>query len=129
LNLRTFAFAAGISVLTVLLFGVVPALYASSASPAPILKSGQSRISARFRVLCWALTAQIAFSVALLFLSGLLLISFRKMVKFDLGFAKENVVLFDLQRRDAPDEPLTRQRCLSARCKYGSAGCPPLELD
>ena len=106
LNLRTFAFAAGTSVLTVILFGVLPALHASSVSPASLLRSGQSQISGRMGILRWALTTQIAFSVALLFLSGLLVISFRKISTFDLGFVKDNIVLFDLQRRDSPDLPL-----------------------
>jgi hypothetical protein len=46
------------------------------------------------------LTAQVAFSVTVLFLSGLLLLSFRKLIAVDLGFVRDNVVLFDLASRD-----------------------------
>jgi predicted permease len=48
------------------------------------------------------LAAQVGFSVAVLFLSALLLLSFRKLTAVDLGFARDNVVLFDL----APREPV-----------------------
>jgi MacB-like periplasmic core domain len=54
----------------------------------------------RIGSLRWMLTAQIGFSVAVLFLSGLLLLSFRKLISVDLGFKRENVILFDLAPRD-----------------------------
>ena len=57
--------------------------------------------SARIGFLRWTLTAQIGFSVAVLFLSGLLLLSFRKLITVDPGFTRDNVVLFDLAPRDA----------------------------
>jgi len=95
----TLAFAFALSLVTALLFGVVPALRASAASPGAVLKSGAIGHSVRARALGWMLAAEIGFSVAVLFLSGLLLLSFRKLTAVDLGFASDNVVLFDLAPR------------------------------
>src|SRR5579862_4055765 len=97
---RTLAFAIALSLLTVLMFGVVPALRASSVAPGEALKAGGPSNSGRAGALRWTLAAQVAFSVAVLFLSGLLLLSFRKLIAVDLGFARDNVVLFDLAPRD-----------------------------
>jgi predicted permease len=96
---RTLAFAIALSLLTALLFGVVPALRASSVSPGETLKGGAQH-SSRIGSLRWLLAAQVGFSVAVLFLSGLLLLSFRKLIAVDLGFTRGNVVLFDLAPRD-----------------------------
>jgi hypothetical protein len=51
------------------------------------------------------LAAQVGFSVAVLFLSGLLLLSFRKLIAVDVGFALDNVVLFDLAPRAREGRP------------------------
>ncbi len=97
---RTLAFAATLSLLTALLFGVAPAVRVSSASPGATLKGGGTQHSGRVGWLRWVLAAQVGFSVAVLFLSGLLLLSFRKLITVDLGFARDNVVLFDLAPRE-----------------------------
>ena len=97
---RTLAFAVALSLLTALLFGVVPALRASAVSPGEALKAGGTQNSGRIGSLRWMLAAQVGFSVAVLFLSGLLLLSFRKLIAVDLGFARNNVVLFDLAPRN-----------------------------
>jgi predicted permease len=103
---QTLAFAMALSFLTALLFGVVPALRASSVSPGEALKSGGTQNSSgRISSLRLVLAAQVGFSVAVLFLSGLLLLSFRKLIGVDLGFASHNVVLFDL----APRNPETHR--------------------
>jgi predicted permease len=100
LNYRVVLFAASLSLLTMMLFGIVPALRASSVSPNTALKAAAVRHSASMRSLRWMLTAQIGFSVAVLFLSGLLLLSFRKLIAVDLGFVPDHVVLFDLAPRN-----------------------------
>ncbi|MGA2738350.1 MAG: ADOP family duplicated permease [Bryobacteraceae bacterium] len=100
LGSRTLAFAFALSLVTTLLFGVVPALRASSVSPGDALKTGGAQNSGRIGSLRWILAAQVGFSVAVLFLSGLLLLSFRKLIAVDLGFSRKNVVLFDLAPRN-----------------------------
>ena len=100
LGARALTFAGLLSLLTVLLFGVAPALRASSLSPGAALNAGGTQIAGRTGSLRWILAAQVGFSVAVLFLSGLLLVSFRNLIAVDLGFARDNVVLFDLRPRD-----------------------------
>jgi predicted permease len=96
---RTLAFAGVLSLAVALIVGLVPALRASSASPAATLKSGGSQGTGRVGPMRWMLAAQVGFSVSVLFLSGLLLLSFRKLITVDLGFAPDNVVLLDLAAR------------------------------
>ena len=103
---RTLAFALSLTMLTALLFGVVPALRASSVAPDAALRGGGMQHSGRLGSLRWILAAQVGFSVAVLFLSGLLLLSFRKLIAVDLGFSPDNVVLFDIASRD----PYVRKR-------------------
>src|SRR5262249_54161990 len=116
---RTLLFAATLSLITALLFGIVPALRGFSASPDAALKSGGSRHSGRLGPLRWILSVEIGFSVAVLFLSGLLMLSFRKLIAVDLGFTSQNVALFDLiprgpgnQRRNSGGELLEHLRRL-----------------
>jgi predicted permease len=101
-DIRTLAFAATLSLLTTLLLGVLPAVRASSVSPGDALKAA-GHSSGRVGPLRWVLTAQVGFSVAVLFLSGLLLLSFRKLIAVDLGFSPANVILFDLAGPQTPD--------------------------
>jgi putative ABC transport system permease protein len=91
MDARTIGFAVAVSLLTALLCGIVPALRASAAAPRAALQR-----QGRVRPLRWMLAAQVGFCVAVLFLSGLLLLSFRKLIAVDLGFARENVVLLNL---------------------------------
>ncbi len=97
---RSFGFAVALSFLAALLFGAAPAIRASSASPNDALKTAGMHHCGRIGALRWMLIAQVGFSVTVLFLSGLLLISFRKLTKVELGFVSQNVILFDLARRD-----------------------------
>src|SRR5262249_39212710 len=96
---RMLTFAALLSLASVMLFGWLPALRASAVSPEAALKSGGSHHSGRIGAPRWTLAAQIGFSVAVLFLSGLLLLSFRRLISVDPGFTSANVVLFDLAPR------------------------------
>lgn len=100
---RTLLFAATLSLITALLFGIVPALRGFSTSPDTALKSGGTRHSGSIGSLRWMLSAEIGFSVAVLFISGLLLLSFRKLIAVELGFTSENVALFDLVPRQPED--------------------------
>jgi predicted permease len=101
---RTVSLAALLSLLATLLFGLVPALRASSVSPNATLKTAAVRHSSSMGSLRWMLAAQIGFSVAVLFLSGLLLLSFRKLISVDLGFVPDNIVLLDIAPRDAESQ-------------------------
>ena len=104
----TLGFAAALSLIAMLLFGIVPALRATSphsaASPNAALKAGAAQQSGRMGALRSMLATEVAFSVAVLYLSGLLLLSFKKLTSVDFGFTADNVVLFDLAPRQ-PENP------------------------
>ena len=74
---RVLAFLALVGLLTTFLFGLAPA---------------------RMGVLRPVLSAQVGFSFVVLFVAGLLLISFAKLTSVDLGFSK-NVLLFNMDMR------------------------------
>jgi predicted permease len=82
-----------------LLFALLPALRASGVSPSDALKSG-GRQSARTGTLRPMLVAQIAFSFVVLFVGGLLLMSFRQLTQVDLGFIPKGVVLVRVEATD-----------------------------
>jgi predicted permease len=87
MDARALAFALAVSMATALICGAAPALRAGR------LRAGS------VRPMRWMLAAQVGFCVAVLFLSGLLLISFRQLIAVDLGFRRENVALYDLAPR------------------------------
>ena len=101
----TLAFAAALSLAAALLFGIVPALRASAVSPNSAAKIGAAQHSGRAGALRYMVAAEVAFSMAVLFLSGLLLLSFRKLTSVDLGFVPDNVALFDLAPRQPANPP------------------------
>ena len=80
-----------------MLFALLPALRASAVSPHEALKSGGSKQSARTNTLRPMLAAQIAFSFMVLFVAGLLLLSFRQLTHVDLGFDPHGVALIDVR--------------------------------
>ncbi|MDR3701055.1 MAG: ABC transporter permease [Candidatus Sulfopaludibacter sp.] len=86
------AFAAAVSLLTGLLFGLVPAMRTQ-----PLRRRNRS---AR-----WLVAAEVALALVLLQSSGLLLESFRRALHTDLGFQKEHVLTARLQlaKRSYPD--------------------------
>ncbi len=92
-------FTAALSVGTGILFGVFPALHATSPDLVTTLREGVgkhsgSRGAARFR--SSLVTAQIALSTALLICAGLFVQSLRNLGKVDLGMDITNVVAFHL---------------------------------
>ena len=90
----TFAFA--VSVITGLLFGLVPALQASRSTIGSVLKEGgRSSNAASGRWLRnGLLVAEVAMSIVLLVLSVLLLRSFARLTNVDPGFRPESVLAF-----------------------------------
>jgi putative ABC transport system permease protein len=91
-------FAVALSVATVLIFGLVPALAAGRVDPADDLKAGARSVAsggrARFRNAL--VVAQVALSVVLLVGAGLLLKSFVQLRGVDPGFVTENVLTADI---------------------------------
>ena len=90
----TFAFA--VSVVTGLLFGLIPALQASRSTIGSVLKEGgRSSTAASGRWLRnGLLIGEVAMSIVLLVLSALLLRSFARLTNVDPGFRPESVLAF-----------------------------------
>lgn len=87
-------FAGGISLLTGLLFGVMPAMRRGSDTNRGL---GGRTVAARNRAGRVLVTAEVALSLVLLASAGLLIESFRRVANVDLGFSKEHVLTMRLQ--------------------------------
>jgi len=93
---RVLGFLALAGVLTTVLFGMAPALRASRVAPNEVLKAQSDKHSGGIGMLRPLLTAQVGFSFAVLFVAGLLLLSFQKLTSVDLGFSKSGIVLVNV---------------------------------
>ena len=93
MNWRLLLFVAGLGSLVTFLFGLAPAFRASAVMPGDALKSGGGRHTQRIGLFRPLVAAQIAFSFVVLFVAGLCLTSFAKLLQSDLGFDRHNLVL------------------------------------
>jgi putative ABC transport system permease protein len=96
-------FAMVLTLLAALFFGLVPALRASAASPMVALKAVGARVSSRIGVLRPLVATQVAFSLAVLFVAGLLLGSFNRLVHVDPGFSRTRIALLTIESEDLRD--------------------------
>ena len=97
MDATVFIFAIGLSIVTGIIFGLVPAFQASNPNLVTALKDdsgGQSYRKARLRHLL--LVSQIALSLILLIGAGLLIRSLRNAQVVDPGFNAENVLLLSV---------------------------------
>ncbi len=104
LNGAAVAFTAGLSLITALLFGWLPAWWQSRANAADALRLG-TRASGGLQIRSWQqslLVGQIAIVLGLLAAAGLLLESFRRLVGQDLGYQPASVLTMDLETQDFP---------------------------
>jgi predicted permease len=95
---RIVGFTAVVSLLTAVLFGLAPAWEAARAELSPILKdnAGGHGGSGRFRWGSTFVIGQVALSLTLLVGAGLLVRSLSKLRSVDLGFQRDNVLLFSV---------------------------------
>ena len=95
LDLRMLGFLAGITVLTSLLFGVLPSSMASRINLAALLKSGEMRgVTGDKAKIRRALSiAQVALVVVLLTATGLLLRSYAKVLEAPVGFSPSTITV------------------------------------
>ena len=116
MDMPVLLFALGLSLVSTVLFGLVPALHGSRLDLSSALKQGGSkatgtRASARFRSAL--VVAEVALSVILLVTAGLLLRSFQTLQHVDLGFTKDRVLVADTVyavRDDVTEDLRTRSR-------------------
>jgi putative ABC transport system permease protein len=93
------AFTLVVSLLLVPLFAVIPALRGTDIGIADALKAGGGRVISgrRSGVRSVLVVAQVTLSVILLFGSGLLLQSFLRLQRVNLGFTPDNLLSFQVQ--------------------------------
>ncbi len=111
LDTTTLAFSLGVVALTVLLFGLAPALRLAGEGVAEAVRGGgRGGVGERrgHRVRAIVLAAQVGLSVVLLLGAGLMLRSLARMQSVELGLQPENVAVFRLTlpaaRYEGPDE-------------------------
>ncbi|MBV9924267.1 MAG: ABC transporter permease [Acidobacteria bacterium] len=97
LDARVLAFSVGLSVLTGLVFGIVPALQLSKTDVTSGLKEGgrAGEGKERARVRSAFVVAQVALSLVLLVGAGLLLNSFYRLLKTSPGFNPQNLLTME----------------------------------
>ena len=96
-NAHVLAFTAGVTVLSVLLFGLVPAVHATRLDVAATLRAqGRGLVGARGRLGKSLVAAQIALSMLLLVGAGLLVQSARRLLSADLGFDRAHVIAVNI---------------------------------
>ena len=110
---RVLGFTLAVTVVTALLFGVIPALRSTRVELTPALRDGRGATSSASRgALSRSLiVGQVALSILLLALAGLFVRSLRNLSQVDLGFDTRNVTVFSLDEYTANlplDERLTR---------------------
>ncbi len=100
-DLRMLGFTMAVALVTGILFGLAPAFRASRLDLTPVLKGtaqniagegGGSRLPAG-KIL---VVSQVVFSLLLLVVAGLFLRSFQKLTSVNLGYGRENLLLFRL---------------------------------
>jgi predicted permease len=101
-----FLFTSGLAMLTCLLFGVAPALKATSASPASAMAGGRgtAQYAERHRVRRALVVAQVALSLVLLFGALLFAQTLRNLLTTESGMVPEGVLVASVDAR-LPDLP------------------------
>ncbi len=92
-------FTAGVAILTCVLFGLAPALRATSASPGVTMKSGGRGLTAsreRFGLRRMLTVSQIALSLVLLVGALLFVRSLRNLLTLDAGFRQDGILMADV---------------------------------
>ncbi|HKY26804.1 MAG TPA: ABC transporter permease [Pyrinomonadaceae bacterium] len=92
-------FTAAVSVITGVIFGLLPALHASRSGPGGALKEGafgSTDAGSRSRMRSALIVVEVAFSLMLLVGAGLLINTFVRLLKTDAGFDPRGVLAMDI---------------------------------
>jgi putative ABC transport system permease protein len=138
---RTVGFVLAITVLTTMLFGLLPARLSARVPLISAMKGTESSQTGPWSHLKgrdWIVGSQVALSLVLLVAAGLLLRSFVKLVTLNIGFDPRNVLLVDANLRAAKVQPNrwlanyeeieNRLRALPGVVSIGRSFCPPLKI-
>ena len=91
---RVLGFALALAVGVMLLFGLAPALRASAVQPASVLKGGEDPHSRR-RLMHALVAVQTAFCFLVLFVAGLLVVTFERLSSQPTGFSADRLLTLD----------------------------------
>jgi predicted permease len=97
INWRVLAFTAAVSLLTGMLFGLVPAWRATRLDLTMALKQGRRTTGTVSRLSKGLIVVQVALSLLLLVGAGLFIRTLHNLQRVNLGFNQENLLLFSLQ--------------------------------
>ncbi len=100
LNGNVLAVTAALSLLCGILFGLVPAIQATRPDVMPALKNGRDG-GPRRRTQYLLVVGQVAMSFLVLFAAGLFVRTLDSLHSVQLGYARENILLFSLNARQA----------------------------
>ena len=106
LNLGVLAAALLLTLATGVIFGLVPALQASRVDPMPVLKESRtggtrSRFRNGFSLGRMLVVSQMGICLLLLFGAGLFVETLMNLRSLDMGFRRENILLFKINARQA----------------------------
>ena len=107
------ALAAGVTAL----FGLAPAMHASAVRPIDAIKASAPR--SRRRMMHALVAAQVAFCFVVLFLAGLFIASFDRLVNQPVGFSAERVLTLETVGQDRPPVALWEQVAAHLRAVPG----------
>jgi predicted permease len=91
---RVFGFGLAVTLGVTLLFGLAPALRASSVNPVSALKGGEDPHSKR-RLMHALIAVQVAFCFLVLFVAGLFVTTFQRLAHQATGFSAERLLVLD----------------------------------
>ncbi len=111
LDWRIFAFTAGLAAMTVLLFGLMPAVRVTGLTPALAMRAGgrgSTDSRERFGLRRALVVAQVALSLVLVVGALLFVRSLRNLMTLDAGFRQDGILVanMDLRRTGVPPEQL-----------------------
>jgi putative ABC transport system permease protein len=123
-------FAAAVTLISALLFGIAPALRAARADLHGVLREaarGSSAGPGRSRLLQFSVASQVALSLMLLLGAGLLIRSLARLIETDPGFKPTNVVTFQVTLPAATFEQPERKAAFFDRLSTLLAAIPGVE--
>jgi predicted permease len=103
INATVLAFALGLTLVTALLFGLLPALKlsrTSSAIGAMLAAGGRGGVPLSKRAGQWLIGVEVALALVLMTGAGLVLRSFAKLVSIDVGFEAERLLALEVEPLD-----------------------------
>lgn len=125
---RVLLFGIALTLAVVLLFGLLPALRASSVQPASVLKGGDDPHSRR-RVMQGMVAAQVAFCFLVLFIAGLFVATFQRLSNQPLGFSPDRLLVLETTSHPAQpqmvwDQMADHLRAMPGVDRVAQAGWP-----